>query len=148
MSQQLPVDRLGKLLRMLASSHNGEVVATVEAIKRTLANSGTDIHALACVVENARFTEEDAREIYRRGVAAGETQAASKARPVRPETFHNVGEGWREQAEAVLDSGRANAWETDFCEDLLRSWRGPELTRKQYEVLERIYRQRVGRWPT
>ena len=41
----LPVDRLAKLLRMLASSHNGEVAASVEALKRTLANAGADIHA-------------------------------------------------------------------------------------------------------
>ena len=150
---ELPVDRLGKSLRMLASSHNGEVAATVEALKRTLANAGTDIHALADKIEHERFTEEEARQIYRKGGEAKARQAQQAQQP-RSEFFRNVGEpqdelgDWRDQAEAILDSGRANAWETNFCGGLLRSWRGPELTQKQNEVLERIFKQQIGRWPT
>jgi len=52
----LPVDRLGKLLRMLASTHNGEVAATVEALKRTLDSAGADLHVLADKIETERFT--------------------------------------------------------------------------------------------
>jgi hypothetical protein len=40
-------DRLGKLLRMLSSDKDGEVLAATAAIKRTLANEGLDIHNLA-----------------------------------------------------------------------------------------------------
>ena len=40
-------DRLGKLLRMLSSDKDGEVLAATAAIKRTLANEGLDIHSLA-----------------------------------------------------------------------------------------------------
>jgi hypothetical protein len=40
-------DRLGKLLRMLSSDKDGEVLAATAAIKRTLAAEGSDIHALA-----------------------------------------------------------------------------------------------------
>jgi hypothetical protein len=40
-------DRLGKLVRMLSSDKPGEVVAATEAIKRTLATEGFDIHSLA-----------------------------------------------------------------------------------------------------
>jgi len=39
---------LGKLIPRLGSNHAGEVIATVEAIKRTLAGSGADLHDL-CV---------------------------------------------------------------------------------------------------
>jgi hypothetical protein len=40
-------DKLGKLLRMLSSDKDGEVLAATAAIKRTLAAEGTDIHTLA-----------------------------------------------------------------------------------------------------
>jgi hypothetical protein len=40
-------DKLGKLLRMLSSDKDGEVLAATAAIKRTLANEGLDIHSLA-----------------------------------------------------------------------------------------------------
>ena len=132
----LPVNGVGKLLRMLMSSSNGEVSAAVEALKRTLESAGTDIHALVDKLEHDRFTEEEVREIYRKGIEAGRQQA------------QQAPQGWRDQAEAILDSGRANEWETTFCEDILHSWRGLELTAKQNEVLQRIFQQRVRRWPT
>src|SRR5262249_294609 len=40
-------DKLGKLLRMLSSDKDGEVLAATAAIKRTLATEGLDIHSLA-----------------------------------------------------------------------------------------------------
>lgn len=39
--------RLSKLIPRLASDHEGEVMATVAAIRRTLEASGLDFHALA-----------------------------------------------------------------------------------------------------
>jgi hypothetical protein len=40
-------DKLAKLLRLLSSDKDGEVLAAASAIKRTLAAEGSDIHALA-----------------------------------------------------------------------------------------------------
>jgi hypothetical protein len=42
--------RLVKLIPLLASDHDGEVVATVTAIRRTLAAVGLDLHDLAEVI--------------------------------------------------------------------------------------------------
>ncbi len=39
--------KLQKLIPRLASPHDGEVVATVRAIERTLRSAGLDLHALA-----------------------------------------------------------------------------------------------------
>ncbi len=44
--------RLSKLIPRLASDHEGEVVATVAAIRRTLENGGLDLHALADAIGN------------------------------------------------------------------------------------------------
>ena len=40
-------EKLEKLVRLLSSDKEGEVVAAAHAIKRTLANAGSDIHELA-----------------------------------------------------------------------------------------------------
>lgn len=40
-------DKLGKMIRMLASDRDGDVIVAVHVIKRTLRSEGLDIHALA-----------------------------------------------------------------------------------------------------
>jgi hypothetical protein len=43
--------QLGKLVRLLSSNKDGEVLAAAHAIKRTLATRGLDFHNLAAAVE-------------------------------------------------------------------------------------------------
>ena len=47
--------QLAKLIPRLASDHDGEIVATVKAIGRTLKSAGSDFHALAAAVERGPF---------------------------------------------------------------------------------------------
>jgi hypothetical protein len=52
MSTLAPIaDRLAKLVRMLTSDRDGEVVAAARSINRTLKSAGLDIHALAAAIE-------------------------------------------------------------------------------------------------
>ena len=46
-------NKLGKLIRLLSSDRDGEVVSAARAISRTLDSEKLDIHALANVVEGA-----------------------------------------------------------------------------------------------
>ena len=91
-------NKLGKLLRLLASDRDGEVVAAAKAITRTLAGADLDIHALAEGVETAadrKFSESDAQEIYRRAFEDGRR----KAEQDQPVTFHSVADpSWHEIA--------------------------------------------------
>ena len=76
-------NKLGKLLRLLASDRDGEVVAAAKAITRTLAGADLDIHALAEGVETAadrNFSESDAQEIYRRVFEDGRRKAEQASR--------------------------------------------------------------------
>ena len=50
-------DRLGKLIPRLASEHEGEVIATVAAIGRTLTGAGCDWHDLAQRVAEPSITD-------------------------------------------------------------------------------------------
>src|SRR5262245_52608210 len=43
-------ERVAKLIPRLASTHDGEVIATVAAIRRTLGSVGLDLHDLARIV--------------------------------------------------------------------------------------------------
>src|SRR5262245_15076381 len=45
-------ERIAAVVRLLASDKDGEVVAAVNALKRTLASAGTDINGLALGIEN------------------------------------------------------------------------------------------------
>jgi hypothetical protein len=45
--------RLAQLIRLLGSSLDGEVFATVEALKRTLTSAGMSFHELAAIIEEA-----------------------------------------------------------------------------------------------
>jgi hypothetical protein len=61
MSTLAPIaDRLSKLVRMLTSDHDGEVVAAARSINRTLKNAGLDIHVLAAAIERGGVGEATA----------------------------------------------------------------------------------------
>jgi hypothetical protein len=54
MSTLSPIaEKLGKLVRMLTSDHDGEVVAAARSINRALKSAGLDIHVLAAVIEHS-----------------------------------------------------------------------------------------------
>ena len=54
-------DKLGKLLPLLSSDHNGERVGAVAAIQRVLKNNDRDWHDLAALLSGAAPTHEPSR---------------------------------------------------------------------------------------
>jgi hypothetical protein len=69
------IRRIGRLLRLLSSPHAGEAGAAAQALTRTLASAGLDIHALAKTVEDglkvpaeqpAQRDQQAARTTHRR----------------------------------------------------------------------------------
>lgn len=120
MSALAPIaDKLGKLLRLLSSDRDGEVVAAARGIERTLKNAGLDIHALAAAVE---------------GDGA------------RRDAGHSSGSGDRLSWHAIACECAAkpnrlrDQKERDFVADMVR-WtvRGGEPTEKQAKWLRSIY---------
>ena len=73
--------RIADLVRRLASPHDGEVVATVRALQRTLEANSLDIHAIADPLEapnGKHIPEEEMRRLYDAGFAAGVQAAENK----------------------------------------------------------------------
>jgi hypothetical protein len=133
-------DRLGKLLRLLSSDRDGEVISAARAIVRTLGGAGLDIHALAesLGINGKRFSEADAAEIYRRGVEDGKRAAENENIG-----FHSVDEPtWHEIACecAAHDKCLRDERERQFVGDMVRrTVRGGEPTEKQAHWLRAIY---------
>ena len=46
-----PIEKIGKLIRLLASDVDGEALASLRALQRCLTESGTDLHHLADIIE-------------------------------------------------------------------------------------------------
>ena len=136
--------KLSKLLRLLLSSdRGGEIVAASKAIGRALESIHLDHHDFAEAIEAAthkRFSEEDAKEIYRRGVAKGRQDEQN----ARPATFHNVGSPpWAEIAEECATRRHLRPNEVEFVEDMERLCKcGGEPTEKQARWLRSIYSRR------
>ena len=131
-------DKLGKLIRLLSSDKDGEVLAAARAIGRTLNGEKLTIHDLAerLAAGGAKFTESDAEEIYRRGKADGRREADHDT------GFRSVDEPtWNEIARACeAASGKLNERERKFVSDMVaRTVRGGDPTEKQAKWLRDIY---------
>jgi hypothetical protein len=139
-------DKVGKFIRLLTSNCDGEVVAAARAIVRTLRAAGADIHDLAESIgatpaNGKKFTEEDAREFYERGLAAGR-RAAEQARPAAFRKVDDDGPRWHAIAcECAARPDRLrDRREKDFVADMVRwTTRGGLPTEKQAKWLRSIY---------
>jgi hypothetical protein len=142
-SEPTPVARkLGALVRRLASNHDGEVVATVHAIVRTLKSAGSDLHALADKIERPTgIAEADMKRLFQAGYDAG--LAACEEAHYGDGEFRSVNGGdpdWREVAQyCYRKRGQLSEREKEFI-DSVRSqlvWRDP--TEKQRKWLRSIF---------
>jgi len=116
--------KLGRLIPLLASDKEGEALATVRAIGRTLKAAGSDFHAFAKAVIEPRTVV-----IYRT-----ETTPPRKPAP-RPKCLLEVA-GWCRTHYA----GRLSVTEERFTVDMLsRLTVGRWLSEKQEKWLRAIY---------
>ena|SRR5215207_4936659 len=113
--------KIAKLIPRLATDHDGEIVATVQAIRRTLASSGLDLHDLAGALE---------REPETRTVIVYRDQGTGE-----PATWRALAE-WCQRN----DAGRLKAHERDFITDMAhRLVLNGKPTEKQATWLRTIY---------
>jgi len=134
-------DKIGKLIKMLSSPNDGEVVAAARAIVRTLQAEGTDIHELAERVEGRKLSQAEMQIIYDKAFRDGRSAAtaANEFNPVDVPTFYSM--ACEIQAKA---NGRLSPKEQDFVEDMVRWCAHREPSEKQAKWLHSIY-CRIGR---
>jgi hypothetical protein len=136
MSIEPVADKLGKLLKLLSSPRDGEVVAAARAILRTLAGAGADIHELA-----ERIEEAEMQRIYDAAYADGKNAAAADAgfSSVDPPSFYEMAQEIEHNAD-----GRLSEKEQKFVADMVRWCARREPSEKQAKWLHAIY-VRLGR---
>jgi hypothetical protein len=120
------VEKIQKLIRLLSSPNDGEVVATVHALMRALKADGTDIHALA------------ERISAHKQHAGGRASAA--ASPANAAPSHLA------MARAILrmEHGRLSPKQRDFVVAMVSWCALREPTERQAQWLHAIY-CKIGR---
>jgi hypothetical protein len=133
--------KISKLIKMLSSSSDGEVVAAARAILRTLQAEGTDIHELAERVEGRKLSQAEMQQIYDKAFKDGKSAAAaaSGSSPVEVPTFYSM--ACEIQGKA---NGRLSPKEQGFVEDMVRWCALREPSEKQAKWLHALY-CRIGR---
>jgi hypothetical protein len=137
--------KLGALVRRLATNHDGEIIATVHALRRTLQSAGSDLHALADKIERpADLTEADMKRLFQAGYAAG--LAACREARYGGDEFRSVDADWHEVARyCYRKRAQLNEREAQFVESVSSQlvWREP--TEKQRKWLQSIFLRLGGR---
>lgn len=117
--------RLSKLIPRLATDHDGEVLATVAAIRRTLEGAGLDLHALAAVLSDPSPAPRP----------KAPRRAPRKKKSKAPDPMAEVAIWCRDN-----EAGRLNPREREFIHDMierLHLW--GDLTEKQAAWLHVIH---------
>jgi hypothetical protein len=130
-------DKIEKLLKVaLSSDKEGEVVAAAHAIRRMLANAGSDIHELAARIKGGKLSEAEMRKIYDAGVQEGKDTAATAAGFGSTE-----GPTYLEMATfcASHDNDRLTPREREFIDDMTRWCVRREPTEKQAKSLHMLW---------
>jgi hypothetical protein len=140
MTKSTQGEMLGKLIRLLSSDRDGEVLATVHALRRTLRGAGGDFHTLAETIEKPNgMTESQLRKVYDDGFEAGQRAKVSSG-------FHGMDKvpSWHEIACHCRDQRKArDEREQKFVDDVCRrTVHGGTLSEKQQSWLRKIYARR------
>lgn len=112
-------ERLGKLIRLLASDQSGEVLAAVAAIRRI-----TDFHTLADIIASHFSVDSTAR------VRAAAPGARAPTPSPATSTFW-----WRDMAAALLHHNPSLVYggrEVQFLQNMMRSNREPTLGQRKW----------------
>jgi hypothetical protein len=87
--------KVAKLLRLLGSDVDGEVVAAARALVRTLKNAGSCLHELADTLEGGgKISQADMAKLYDAGFEAGRAEGVRVTENSLhgPDEFRNIGE--------------------------------------------------------
>ena len=152
MSDLSPIaGKLSRLIRLLASDKEGEVVATAAAINRMLRSAGADIHTLADRVAHtnggAKLSEAEMKQLYDAGFNDGLLAAENQPHGT---DFHNTDGSpvWNEVVEFCQRRGsRLSTREQEFVDSVAAQLVYREPTEKQAKWLKSIFLRLGGKRP-
>jgi hypothetical protein len=136
--------RLGDIIRLLSSSNDGEIVATVYAMRRILKSVGTDVHGLADHLEKPNgsgVTEADLKKVFDTGYAMGVQNTQNKQYGMGD--FRNT-DGKPDWSAVALflqrNKDRLDNKHHEFIDDMAgRTVWGREPTERQHKYLHSLF---------
>jgi hypothetical protein len=148
MMDETAAKRIANVFRRLGSNFEGEIVAAVNILKRTLANEGLSINDIASVLESCngaieerKYSDADAAIIFARGIEKG--RAEQREQQQAPPEFYDI-DGrpiwgaiarWCQQQSGKLRSD----WEKTFVNDMAGRMVWSQPTEKQSKHLMAIF---------
>jgi hypothetical protein len=142
--------KVADLVRRLASPHDGEVIATVRALRRVLEANGLDLHAVAdplVAVNGKHIPEEEMRRLYDAGFAAG-VQAAENRQHGTDDFRGTDGKPTWEAVALFLqrNKDRLDLKHHEFIDDMAaRTAWGHEPTERQHKYLHSLFYKLGGK---
>jgi hypothetical protein len=146
------VDRLVKIIVMLSSPNDGDIVVAGRALQRQLASAHTDIHALAAHLKaGGGLSDDDKQQIkaeIANAYAAGVRDGEARAHGVDDLRNTDGSVDWRQVALFVerdkhrLPARAQNDKTFEFVADMAMRAKSPfsrEPTQKQHEWLHDLY---------
>ena len=147
--------RVAKLFRLLASNFDGEVLSAVRRMSQQLTAEGLSFNDIATVIENAngvieerKYSDQDAEIIFARGVQKGREEEARNRRPDHPPEFYDADGRPRWDAVALFcqkHHQRLRPAEQGFVDDMASNTMWREPTEKQAKWLLSIFTRLGGR---
>jgi hypothetical protein len=136
---EVNTDKVTKLIKMLSSPSDGEIVAAARALMRTLESEGNDIHDLAKRIESngGRISPAERSRIYEQERQRARQQAQRETAKAGPSFYEMACEIQRKE-------GSLTERERGFVADMVRWCARREPSDKQAKWLHSIY-CRVGR---
>jgi hypothetical protein len=126
-------EKLAKLVRMLSSSNDAEVLASARALQRTLSAEGRDIHDLADRV-SGKISEIEKQQIERDAFRRGQNAAVPDFQSVEGPSFHEMAVAIKQK-----DNGRLKPHEAQFIDDMIVWCAKRQPTEKQGKWLLVLY---------
>jgi hypothetical protein len=143
--------KLGDLVRRLSSDSDGEIIATVYAMRRTLGSAGADFHGLAEHIETANGKHVSEEQIRRAAWADAYAQAVQDLENRQHGVDDFVGTDGKPTWEAVAlflqrNKHRLDPRHHEFIDDMAaRTAWGHEPTERQHKYLHSLFFKLGGR---
>lgn len=133
--RDLDTDKVAKLVRLLGSDKDGEILAAVAALKRTLGVAGIDMHDMANVVAVGLQPRSPPKK-----PSSKPSKQAKPSKPARPKWEPPDPDllNWESMAHYCRFYSRLNDLDQDFIARVLSGQTGFDLGRATPEVMRRL----------
>ena len=148
--------RIGKLIRLMGSSFEGEAIGAVTGLRRLMQTEGIAFNDLALLVENCdgrieekRYSDADAEVIFARGVGQGRIDEARYRPQAEPTEYYDADGEPQWHAIALYCQRHYESLEQkhrEFIDDMTGNtlWRAPTEKQGKY-LLSLFYRLGKGK---